>query len=415
VLHHASPTSLAGVDVWDGHGPLGPSTVSWGPARPGVETDAVVTAVQPAEPSARFEGLSLVPGLVDTHVHLIGNAGGASSGFLTWPLVTPPTEQVLHGLAHARRALAGGVTTLRDLSADEVQFSLARAVEAGLVEAPRILAHGMVSMTGGHGDMFVPRGVDPRLRKPTADGVDACRALVRTHARAGATGIKIATSGGLLSEGDAPSWRNHTSAEIDAIVDEAHALGLLVAAHAHTAEGIRVALRAGVDSIEHATQLDGDLARQVVAAGLPVAPTLLINDAIADGSVPVSTEQRETAAALVATRDPAFRAAAEAGVDFVLGTDANGFHVAFGDQMRELRRMGDVFDWSPERVLRAGTSRAAAAIGRSTQLGRVAVGAAADFVLLRGRPWEDVAALDRDAIVAVVARGRVVAGALPTA
>ncbi|QNE42923.1 amidohydrolase family protein [Frigoribacterium sp. NBH87] len=415
MLHHASPTSLAGVDVWDGHGALGPSTVSWGPARPGIATDAVVTEVEPAEPSARFEGLSLVPGLVDTHVHLIGNAGGASSGFLTWPLVTPPTEQVLHGLAHARRALAGGVTTLRDLSADEVQFSLARAVEAGLVEAPRILAHGMVSMTGGHGDMFVPPGVDPRLRKPTADGVDACRALVRTHARAGATGIKIATSGGLLSEGDAPSWRNHTSAEIDAIVDEAHALGLLVAAHAHTAEGIRVALRAGVDSIEHATQLDGDLARQVVAAGLPIAPTLLINDAIAEGSVPVSAEQRETAAALVATRDPAFRAAAEVGVDFVLGTDANGFHVAFGDQMRELRRMGDVFGWSPERVLRAGTSRAAAAIGRSTQLGRVAVGAAADFVLLRGRPWEDAAALDPDAIVAVVARGRVVAGALPAA
>jgi imidazolonepropionase-like amidohydrolase len=415
VLHHASPTSLAGVDVWDGHAALGPRTVSWGPARPGVDTDAVVIALEPAAPSSRFAGLSLVPGLVDTHVHLIGNAGGASSGFLTWPLVTPPTEQVLHGLAHARRALAGGVTTLRDLSADEVQFSLARAVEAGLVEAPRILAHGMVSMTGGHGDMFVPPGVDPRLRKPTADGVDACRALVRTHARAGATGIKIATSGGLLSEGDAPSWRNHTSAEIDAIVDEAHALGLLVAAHAHTAEGIRVALRAGVDSIEHATQLDGDLARQVVAAGLPVAPTLLINDAIADGTVPVSAEQRETARDLVATRDPEFRAAAEVGVDFVLGTDANGFHVAFGDQMRELRRMGEVFGWSPERVLQSGTSRAAAAIGRSASLGRVAVGAAADFVLLRGRPWEDAAALDRDAIVAVVARGRVVAGALPDA
>lgn len=431
----SSPTTLVGVDVWDGHDHLGPHEVTWGPHGSGSAPDAVVTELGAVGPSAAFAGLSLIPGLIDTHVHLIGNAGGAASGFLTWPLVTPPTEQVLHGLAHARRALAGGVTTLRDLSADEVQFSLARGVEAGLVEAPRLLAHGMVSMTGGHGDMFVPPGVDPRLRKPTADGVDACRALVRAHARAGATGIKIATSGGLLSDGDKPSWRNHTTAEIDAIVDEAHALGLLVAAHAHTDEGIRIALRAGVDSLEHATQLDGVLAGEVVEAGLPVAPTLLINDAIADGSVPVTAEQQEAARALVVDRDAGFRAAADAGVDFVLGTDANGFHVRFGDQMAELRRMGEVLGWSAARVLEAGTSRAAVAIGRGARagtesakpgsgstmvsatggpvLGRIAVGAAADFVLLRGRPWLDVDALDPANIVAVVARGRVVAGSLP--
>ena len=424
-MHHRStPSSLDGIDVWDGHEPLGARRLAWAPSGTDASPDAVVSDLQPVPPSPRHEGLSVIPGLIDTHVHLIGNAGGAASGFLTWPLVTPPTEQVLHGLAHARRALLGGVTTLRDLSADEVQFSLARAVEAGLVEAPRLFAHGMVSMTGGHGDMFVPPGVDPRLRKPTADGVDACRALVRAHARAGATGIKIATSGGLLSDGDKPSWRNHTVAEIDAIVDESHALGLLVAAHAHTTEGIRIALRAGVDSLEHATQLGGELAADVVAAGVPVAPTLLINDAIADGTVPVTPDQQAAARELVATRDAGFAAAAAAGVDFVLGTDANGFHVRFGEQMDELRRMGEVFGWSPERVLEAGTSRAAAAIGRAAPsaggagsggavLGRIAVGAAADFVVMHGRPWRDAGVLDTANIVAVVARGRVVAGTLP--
>ena len=417
--HHTTPPPLDGIDVWDGHEFVGPRRLGW--ARSGTEAapDALVTELRPASASPRFDGMSVIPGLIDTHVHLIGNAGGAASGFLTWPLVTPPTEQVLHGLAHARRALAGGVTTLRDLSADEVQFSLARAVDAGLVEAPRLFAHGMVSMTGGHGDMFVPPGVDPRLRKPTADGVDACRALVRSHARAGATGIKIATSGGLLSDGDKPSWRNHTVAEIEAIVDEAHALGLLVAAHAHTAEGIRIALRAGVDSLEHGTQLDGVLAGEVVAAGVPVAPTLLINDAIANGSVAVTPDQQSSARELVATRDAGFAAASAAGVDFVLGTDANGFHVRFGEQMDELRRMGEVFGWSPERVLESGTSRAASAIGQGdadsggTTLGRVAVGAAADFVVMRGRPWLDLGVLDTTNIVAVVARGHVVAGALP--
>lgn len=393
---------LTRVHVWDGSAHLGVGAVGWSADR--IERVDVEAAEGEAE-------LTVLPGLIDTHVHLIGNASDTPADFLSWPLTTRPEEQVLHGLAHARRALAVGVTTVRDLAADDVQFSLARALEAGVVEGPRVLAHGLVNMTGGHGDLFTPPAVVER--KPVADGPDACRALVRRWARSGADGIKVPVSGGVLSVGDKASWRNYTDAEIAAIVDEAHALGMRVAAHAHTEDGIRRALAHGVDSIEHATKLTDALAQQMVAAGTTVAPTLLINDRIADGSVPVAPGQREIAQELVSGRDPVFRAAAAAGVEFVLGTDANGFHVGFADQWEELRAMARVFAWDAGRTLQAATSRAAAAIGRAGDLGRVAVGYAPDLVVVRGRVWEDPEALRPESIVAVVRRGRVVAGGLP--
>lgn len=395
--------ALRDADVWDGVRHLGASTIRW-------ETgagDGVIVDVEPGG-AARF---AVLPGLIDTHVHLIGRAGRRATDFLTWPLVTRPEERVLHGLANASAALAAGVTTLRDLSADDLQFSLRRAIEDGVVTGPRVLAHGMVGMTAGHADLFVPAAYP--LRPPTADGPDACRRLVRGFARDGADGIKIATSGGVLSVGDRGAWRNHTRAEVDAVVDEAHALGMLVAAHAHTAEGIAVALEAGVDSIEHGTLMTAGQAASAAAAGVTVAPTLLINDRIAAGAAGVSTEQQHKAAQLVERRDALLAAAAAAaGVDFVLGTDANGFHVLFGDHMTEVRRMAEVLRWDPERALAAATSRAAAAIGRD-DLGSIRVGAKADLLVLDGRPWTDLGQLAVKRIVAVISRGRVVAGALP--
>jgi len=392
--------------VWDGHDLRGTGSVSW--TLEGA--DARITAVDaaPAGAAARY---AVLPGLVDTHVHLIGNAGARPADFLTWPLMTRPEEQVLHGLSHALAALRGGVTTVRDLSADDIQFSLRRALDDAVVAGPRVLAHGMVGMTAGHGDMFIPAAAP--VRKPVADGPDACRALVRHWARAGADGIKIATSGGVLSVGDKHAWRNHTRAEIAAIVDEAHALGMRVAAHAHTEAGIAIALAEGVDSIEHGTLMGAAQAAAAVAAGVPVAPTLLINDRIAAGRTGAAPEQVHKAGELVGRRDALLRAAADAGVDFVLGTDANGHHVRFGDQMEEVRAMAATFGWSPARALQAATSRAAAAIGRAGTLGVLSPGAAADLVVLEGAPWTDLADLDVGRIVAVVSRGRVVHGALP--
>lgn len=392
---------LDGVDLWDGVGHRGPVTLRFAP----LGADAVIESVTP---STARSGLSAIPGLVDTHVHLIGESTGMPVDFMTWPLTTRVEERVLHGLANARKALAAGVTTLRDLAADDVQFSLRRALDAGVVAGPRLVAHGMVGMTGGHADLFTPPAIIQR--PPVADGPDECRRLVRHWARAGADGIKIATSGGVLSIGDKAAWRNHTRAEIGAIVDEAHALGLRVAAHAHTEAGIEVALAEGVDSIEHGTLITADQAARAARAGITVAPTLLINERIAAGRG-ASEEQAGKARELVQERDERLQAAADAGADFVLGTDANGFHVGFGEEPEELRRMAAVLGWSAERALQAATARAADAIARP-DLGRLVVGAKADLVVVEGRPWEDLDALRPEHVVAVISRGEVVSGAL---
>jgi imidazolonepropionase-like amidohydrolase len=396
---------LDGLELWDGHRAVGPSRLEWDGDR--------ITSVAPAAIPA-WPGLSVIPGLIDTHVHLVGHAGRGSEDFLTWPLTTSRDEQVLHGVAHAQRAMRHGVTTVRDLAGDEAQIAMRRVFDSGVLAGPRVVVHCVVGMTAGHNDLFVPPAV-AAPRKPTADGPDACRALVRTWARAGADGIKLTTSGGVLSVGDRSSWRNYTRAEIDAVVDEAHALGMPVAAHAHSVDGIQEALEAGVDSIEHATLITRQQADAVATAGTTVAPTLLINEAIAEGRVPVTAEAMEKAAELVARRDEGFRYAATVGVRFVLGTDANGHHVDFGDQMAELIRMHQVFGYDAQRCLRVATSEAATVVGLGDRVGTVKPGYGADFLVVRGRPWLDVADLRVEGIVAVVSRGKVVAGSLPAA
>ncbi|MET3804902.1 imidazolonepropionase-like amidohydrolase [Nakamurella sp. UYEF19] len=396
--------SLTSVAVWDGLADLGTRCLSW-------SGDTISGVGEPTGTAA----YSVIPGLVDTHVHLLGYAGGRSNvrGFdtFTWPLVTLREEQTLHATANAQLAMRMGVTTLRDLGADESQAAMARVFDAGILPGPRLLASGPVGMTAGHLDLFTPRAVVDR--PPTADSPDECRALVRRWARAGLTGIKTYTSGGVLSMGDKVSWRNHTRAEIAATVDEAHALGMLVSCHTHSAEGIQIALDEGMDSIEHGTGMTPEQAVVIAERGITVAPTLLINDMIARAEVPVSTEAQSIAAELVSARDELLRAAADVGVRFVLGTDANGYFLEFGDQWQELRRMIEVLGYSPGRALQAATSDAAAAVGLGSSVGRIAEGFGADFVVMKGRPWEDVSLLSADNIVAVVCRGRVVSGALP--
>jgi imidazolonepropionase-like amidohydrolase len=397
---------LAGIRVWDGVRDLGPATLSW-----------MADGIEEVTPAAeeRWSTLCVIPGLVDAHVHLLGHAGPPDAedrhDTLVWPLVTTREEQTLHAAANAQRAMRHGVTTMRDLAADEAQVAVRRAFDKGILPGPRVLASGPVSMTAGHGDLFIPPAHP--LRKPTADGPDECRKLVRTWARAGMTGIKLMASGGVLSTGDKAAWRNYTREEIRATVDEAHALGMLVAAHAHTVDGIQMVLEEGVDSIEHATEMTAEQAAVLGTRGTPVSPTLIIMDMLVRGLGPGSGEAREKAAELVAGRDERYRAAARAGVRFVLGTDASGYFVAFGDQMAEVRRMTEVLGIGAQAALRAATSQAAAAIGLGERVGSIKPGFGADFVVLRGHPWEDIADLSTDNIVAVVCRGQLVAGELP--
>jgi imidazolonepropionase-like amidohydrolase len=393
---------IRGIRVWDGTEDIGTATVRF----EGDRIEAVEAAEAAADPS-----LSLIPGLIDSHVHLLSYAGTAPVDYLSWPLTTPVMERVLHGAALAQRAMRAGVTTIRDMAGDRGQVALKHAFDQGVLPGPRVVVNGMVGMTGGHSDLFTPPDVVER--PPTADGPDACRALVRTYARMGADGIKITTSGGVLSTGDKNEWRNYTRAEIDAIVDEAHALSMPVGAHAHTVAGIQVALDAGVDSLEHATQITPDQARQARAQRVTVAPTLLILERIVRGDTRVPEESREKALALHARRRDALRAAAEEGVEFVLGTDASGRHMPFGMQLDEVRAMVGDIGLSAAEAMVAATSRAARAVGLEGKVGRVAPGLGADLLVVRGRPWQRIEDLTAENILAVVSRGAVVAGTLP--
>lgn len=400
-MTNPATTALDGITVWDGERTLGPARIDW--------TGDSITQIADAED--RFPGYSVIPGLVDTHVHLDTYAGNGRVDGTSWPLIAPPEERSLHIASNAQRAARFGVTTLRDLAADSLQLAVARSFDAGVLAGPRLLAHGQVGMTAGHGDLFIPPHYPHR--PPVADSPDECRKLVRTWARQGATGVKIYTSGGVLSMGDKVGWRNQTLAEIRATVDEAHALGMLVAAHTHTAEGVDIALSEGVDSIEHGTGITRDHWETLVSRNIPVAPTLIINDLIADGKIPVSDEAQEKARDVVGERNDNFPGAGAAGVRFVLGTDASGRFVAFGDQLEEVRLMQAMFGWTAERALISATSDAASAIGLGASVGRLAPGFGVDFVVIKGRPWENIADLNTDNIVAVVSRGRVIEGELP--
>lgn len=396
-------TELDGIQIWDGRTARGAGRLVW-------EGDNIVS-VDPADTSAELAEYSIIPGLVDTHVHLGAYAGQRTVDWSGWPLITPPEERVFHIAANAQQAAKAGITTLRDLAGDELQLAVSRIFEEGIQQGPRVVVHGQVGMTAGHGDLFVPPHYPHR--GPVADSPDECRKLVRQWARAGAHGVKIYTSGGVLSMGDKVGWRNQTNAELATTIDEAHALGMLVAAHTHTEIGVSIALEQGVDSIEHGTGIVEEHWEQLLERNIPVAPTLMINDVIAEGRVPVSAEAQEKAQDVVEERNRNFAAAGKAGVRFVLGTDANGVMVQFGDQLEEVRLMAEMFGWTAERALVAATSDAADAIQMGAVVGTLAPTFGADFIVIKGRPWEQLDTLRPENIVAVVSRGQVVSGALP--
>jgi imidazolonepropionase-like amidohydrolase len=394
---------LDGIRLWDGLVDRGTVSLSWA----GDE----ILAAEDAPAEAAFAEYSVIPGLVDTHVHLGAYSGDDQVDFASWPLVTPPEERVFHIAANARKAAAAGVTTVRDLAGDSNQLAVSRVFDAGVIPGPRVVVHGQVGMTAGHGDLFIPPYYPHR--DPVADSPDECRKLVRQWARAGADGVKIYTSGGVLSMGDKVGWRNQTIEEIRATIDEAHALGMPVAAHTHSAVGVQIALDEGVDSIEHGTGIRPEQWPVLVERNIPIAPTLMINDAIAEGRVSSRVDAVEKAKAVVKERDALFTDAGKAGVRFVLGTDANGRFVRFGDQHEELRIMCEKFGWTAERALIAGTSDAADVVGLGSRVGTLAAGFGADFIVIAGRPWQDIRSLRLENIVAVVSRGEVVSGELP--
>ena len=326
---------------------------------------------------------TLLPGLIDTHVHLQFD-GGSDFEKESKELTTPGFAAV-KAAVNAKRNLDVGVTTVRDLGGmGGASVDVARAVAAGLIPGPRILAAGhALTVTGGHGhNVAFAREID---------GVDAMRRAVREEIRHGATTIKLIATGGVLTPGIPASFTAFTTDELEAAVREAHQRDHPVAAHAIGADGIRAAVLAGVDSVEHCNQLTPATAREMVARGTFRSPTICAIRGILDHPDEVPEYAVEKAARIETDSKKSHRTALGAGVRHVCGTDAGTPFNPHGSAPQELLHM---IDWGmrPLEALRAATSTGAESL-RLDDAGTIEVGKRADLLLIEGDPVDDPRAL----------------------
>jgi imidazolonepropionase-like amidohydrolase len=348
-------------------------------------------------------GLTLLPGLMDCHVHL---CLGGDADVVQTVQQDDPSLTLLKAARHARRTLEAGFTTVRDVGfRDHSIFQLKRAIESGLLPGPRIAAAGrVICMPGGHA----------RFIGQEADGPDAVVAAVQAQIDAGAEVVKFIASGGVLTPGTSPDSAQMTPAELAAGMAAARRAGRRVAAHAHSAQGMKNAVRAGAHSIEHATLMDEEAAGLMKAHGTVMVPTLsaLATTAGCGLSCGVPESAVAKAKAMVARHKTSFRMAHRAGIAIAMGTDAGTPFNHHGENAQELERMV-ALGMTPMEALVASTSAAASLIGIADRVGAVEPGKLADLVLVRGNPLSRIALLqDRERIVGVMQGGTFVAGPL---
>jgi imidazolonepropionase-like amidohydrolase len=334
-------------------------------------------------------GHTLLPGLINCHVHLCNDGAVNLLRQVQEDTVPIATLRAVQNLAAALRS---GVTTVRDCgAADGIAVELGRAVRDGLVSGPRVLAAGrVITMTGGHGH-FIGR---------EADGPDAVRRATRTELKGGADFIKAMATGGVLTPGVETDHGGLQEDELVWVAREAHNAGRRTAAHAIGNAGIKNALRAGIDSIEHGFHLDDEALELAVNQGAFLVPTLAAIDSIMANSgrddMPAWIVRKARAESGAHQRG--FAAALAAGVRIAAGTDAGTPFNLHGDLPREMALMVD-YGMTPMQAITAATSTAARNLGLDQEIGTVEVGKLADLTLIAGDPSQDIQALRRVGLV----------------
>ncbi len=341
---------------------------------------------------------TVLPGLIDSHVHLIGRHIGEGRNWEDASVRDLPQEDAIRGVRNARLTLAAGFTTVRNVGAgDFSDVALRNMIAQGVVPGPRMLvaAHSL-GITGGHCDTngYRPGLFDPDIRRGVADGPDDVQAAVRYQIKHGADVIKTCATGGVLSEGDAVGVQQYNMDELTAMVDEAGKLERKVAAHAHGTEGIKVAVRAGVASIEHGSILDADAIRLMKEHGTYLVPTLMAGYAVEsqarDGIL--SGLRAEKALYIAPIMRRSFAMAVEGGVAIAFGTDAGVFpHGTNGGEFALMVDSG----MEPMAAIVSATSSAADLLGLSTEIGTIESGKLADIVAVSGDPLTDIKAMQR--------------------
>jgi imidazolonepropionase-like amidohydrolase len=365
-----------------------------------VVADGKILAIGPLVPTgARVVELgdkTVLPGFIDCHVHLAGRVVGEGENWDDAAVRDLPQKDAIYGVRNAARTLEAGFTTVRNVGAsDFTDIALRDAIRDGIVPGPRIVAAGhAIGIIGGHCDT---NGYNPGIleRDPEhgiADGVEEIVKAVRYQIKHGADVIKTCATGGVMSEGDAVGIQQYTDEELKALVDEAHHDGRKVAAHAHGAEGIKAALRAGVDSIEHGSMLDDEAIRLFKEKGAFLVPTLMAPEsveALAKSGV-LKGQRAEKALTMAPLARVNIAKAIAAGVKIALGTDSGVFpHGKNAHEFELLVALG----MTPMDAILAGTRNGAELLGLDKEIGTIEPGKIADLVGVDGDPLREIKAL----------------------
>ncbi|MFC7331794.1 metal-dependent hydrolase family protein [Rhodocista pekingensis] len=339
----------------------------------------------------------VLPGLIDSHVHIIFELGPDSQ---LRSVTDDPERSILDGTVFAERTLMAGFTTVRDVgSSARTGVALRDAIAAGKVRGPTLLVAGQgLAVTAGHGDI---NGFNEKVtealsdsRINVCDGSDTCRQAVREQVRRGADLIKLSATGGVLSQIAAGTGQQMFDDELRSIVETAHLMGRKVAAHAHAADGINAALRAGVDSVEHGSYLDDESIRLFRQTGAYLVPTLLAGKTVVDmanrpGVMSPAVKRKALTVGPMMQRN--FARAAKAEVKIAFGTDSGVS--AHGINAQEFKLMVEA-GLSPMDAIRAATVNAADLLGIADRAGSLEPGKDADIIAVSGSPLENVTALE---------------------
>lgn len=334
---------------------------------------------------------TILPGLIDTHTHLTSDP--TLPPYYGYGISHP--RLALKAAANARATLLAGVTTVRDVgAAGFADIALRDAIKDGDVPGPRVLASGpALGITGGHCDDNMLAPEFDHQAEGVADGVDAVRRVVRRNIKYGADLIKYCGTGGVFSKGTKVGAQQFTQNEMNAIVEEAHMHGRRVAVHAHGADGIKAAVRAGADTIEHASLIDDEGLQLAKKAGTYLSMDIY-NSEYTQTEGPKRGELEEF---LRKDREVAeiqrenFRKAAKAGIKLIMGTDT-GVH-RHGDSPKQLAFMVR-YGMTPMQAIQAATINGADALGLKGETGDIAAGHAADIVAVKGDPIADIRLLE---------------------
>lgn len=358
-----------------------------------VSTEAVVSVEQTID----LSDYTCLPGLIDMHVHLTSQSSPSSyiEGF-----TKNAADFAFRAAGYAKITLEAGFTTVRNLGDDgTVTKSLRDAISQGLVPGPRVFTAGKsLATTGGHADPTNGHRADlmgdPHAADGVVNGAAEARKAVRQRYKEGANLIKITATGGVLSTAKSGQNPQFMDDELEAIIATAKDYGFKVAAHAHGAEGMKRAIRAGIDSVEHGTLMDDEVRKLMKKNGTYLVPTILAGEFVAekakiDGYFPEIV--RPKAIAIGPQLKANFKKAVEAGVKIAFGTDSGVS--AHGDNAQEFKLMVDN-GMTPMQAIVSATKSAADLLGKSDDLGSLANGKYADIIAVKGNPLEDVSLLE---------------------